>query len=49
MQTLLNNTLKYPMLYPLNIYWLNENNYVIPYNLIYCVKNIINLGKKFII
>jgi hypothetical protein len=37
------------MLYPLNIYWLNDQNYVIPYNIINCVKNIMNIGKKFII
>jgi hypothetical protein len=37
------------MLYPLNIYWINSTNYVIPYNIIDCVKNTINLGKKYII
>jgi len=49
LQSLLNNTIKYQMLYPLNIYWMNENNYIIPYNIIYCVKNTINQGKKIII
>ena len=49
MQSLFTNTLKYPMLYPLNIYWINETNYIIPYNITKCVMNIINLGRKFII
>ena len=37
--TLLNNTTKHYMLYPLNIYWMDENNYLIPYNLVDCIKN----------
>ena len=48
-QSLLKNTLKYSMLYPLNIYWINETNYIIPYNLTNCVLNMIELGKRFII
>ena len=49
MQLLVNTTIKYPMLYPLNIYWLNETNYMIPYNIVECVINSINLGKTYII
>jgi hypothetical protein len=49
MQLLVNTTIKYPMLYPLNIYWLNETNYMIPYNIVECVINTINLGKTYII
>jgi hypothetical protein len=48
-QTLISNSIKYPMLYPLNIYWINEFNYMIPYNLIDAIKNSINIGKKYII
>ena len=37
------------MLYPLNIYWINESNYQIPYNFVESVLSSINNGKKFII
>lgn len=48
-QTLLNNTIKYQSLYPINIYWINSTNYIIPYNYIEAVKTSIGNGKKFII
>ena len=40
---------KFNMLCPLNIYWYNIDNYYIPTNLIHCINNTINIGKKFII
>jgi hypothetical protein len=46
---ILSYTTKYPMLYPLNIFWIDENNYIIPYNLLSCIKKSIQIGKKFII
>lgn len=49
LQTLVSNTIKYQSLYPINIYWINTNNYMIPYNYIQAVKKTIEDGKKFII
>ena len=49
LQTLVSNSVKHKMFYPINIYWINESNYMIPYDLVQNVKNAINLGKKFII
>ena len=49
LKILLAKTTEHPTLYPINIYWLNNTNYVIPYNIIDSVLNSINSGKKFII
>jgi hypothetical protein len=48
-QILVSNTVKHSSLYPLNIYWLNETNYMLPYNMVSSVKNGIDIGKKYII
>jgi len=48
-QSLIANTINYPSLYSINIYWMNQDNYSIPYNLIESVKNSINNGKKYVI
>ena len=46
---LINNTTKYSNLYPANIYWLNDNNYILPYNMTDDIENTINDGKQIII
>lgn len=46
---LVNNTARYSNLYPTNIYWLNNNNYILPYNMIADIENSINDGKHIII
>jgi hypothetical protein len=48
-RAVVSNTIKYPPLYPLNIYWIDVSNYMIPYNMVQSVKNAIDIGKKYII
>ena len=49
LQILISNTTKYQSLYPINIYWINAGNYMIPYNYIQSIKKTIDDGKKIII
>lgn len=49
LKSYINNTIKYQMLYPLNIYWINKHNYLIPHNFVDSVLNSIRHGKKIII
>lgn len=49
LELLITNTTKNYMLYPLNIYWIDRDNFMIPHNLIHCINNSISIGKKFII
>jgi hypothetical protein len=49
LKTIVSNTIKYKMLYPLNIYWIDELNFVIPYNFTSTIIDTINTGKKIII
>jgi hypothetical protein len=49
LKTVVSNTIKHYMLYPLNIYWINENNYLIPYDFANNVLKTIDTGYKFII
>lgn len=49
LQTLILNSLMYSNLYPLNIYWIDDVYYMLPYNIIQATINSINAGKKIII
>jgi hypothetical protein len=46
---LINNTIKYSNLYPINIYWLDDKNYILPYNMTNDIENSINSGKHIIV